>query len=158
MEQQDSHDSRVRHSRLAAANATDTIAASLLVVLSGDGRLPRFRDRSIRIVSTAVGSFGFEMELPALTPEQANQAQLFTNVEQDPHVQAVDAAMDLLREAATDDEDAISDLVAEMHPRAAKNRPAKLSFRVVSVRTRSRHILIRAQEPDEDPELQTTLP
>lgn len=102
----------------AFVEATDTVAASLMT--GGDlrdrGRLPGGGNRSLRIVDKAVGSFGFEMELP---PEPQEALWPATPDASDVHVDAIDATLQLLSEAATNDEDALSDLIAEVHPRAA---------------------------------------
>ena len=108
----------------AFVEATDTVTASLVAKdLHERGPLPATGGRSLRIVDTAVGSFGFELELPP--PSEAPQAideqqatRLGTEVP-DPCEEAVATTMKLLARAATDDEDAISDLIAEIHPRAA---------------------------------------
>jgi hypothetical protein len=102
----------------AFVEATDTVAASLLSDgLRDRGRLPGTGGRSLRIVDTTVGSFGFELELPPAAPAQ--QAALFPHDAPDPYVDAIVTTMKLLDQAARHDEDAISDLVAEIHPRAA---------------------------------------
>jgi hypothetical protein len=105
----------------AFVEATDTVAASLVTDdLRDHGRLPGAGDRSLRIIDTARGSFGFELELPPPpAAEDEAQEELFPDGEPDPHVEAIATTMRLLGEAASDDEDAISDLIAEMHPRAA---------------------------------------
>lgn len=101
----------------AFVEATDTVTASLVTDdLRDRGRLPGAGARSLRIVATAVGSFGFELELPPAPPEAPS---LFPAEDADPHVEAIATTLRLLDEAATDDEDAISDLIAEIHPRAA---------------------------------------
>ena len=101
----------------AFVDATDTVTASLVTNdLRDRGRLPGARARSLRIVDTAVGSFGFELELP---PPPEEDPGLFPSEQLDPHVEAIETTLRLLDEAATDDEDAISDLIAEIHPRAA---------------------------------------
>ena len=99
--------------------ATDTVTASLVTDdLRDHGRLPGAGARSLRIVATAVGSLGFELELPP-APEVETQKLLSPSEDADPHVEAITTTLRLLDEAATDDEDAISDLIAEIHPRAA---------------------------------------
>ena len=101
----------------AFVEATDTVTASLVTDdLRERGPLPGARDRSLRIVGTATGSFGFELELPPAPPEAP---LLFPSKSIDPHVEAITTMLRLLDEAATGDEDAISDLIAEIHPRAA---------------------------------------
>ncbi len=101
----------------AFVEATDTVAASLISNdLKDRGPLPGIGARSLRIVDTATGSFGFELELPASDDE----ASLSLPLEQDdPYADAIATTLALLDQAATDDEDAISDLVAKVHPRAA---------------------------------------
>lgn len=103
----------------AFVDATATVTASLVTDdLLDRGRLPGAGARSLRIVATAVGSFGFELELPAAV-EDETQKVLFPSEDADPQVEAIATTLRLLDEAATDDEDAISDLIAEIHPRAA---------------------------------------
>ena len=103
----------------AFVEATDTVTASLVADdLRDHGRLPGAGTRSLRIVGTAVGSFGFELELPPAAGDEI-QKPLFPSEKADPHVEAIATTIQLLDEAATDDEEAISDLIAEIHPRAA---------------------------------------
>lgn len=103
----------------AFVEATDMVTASLVSEhLSDRGPLPGEKSRSLRIVDTAHGSFGFELELPPAA-EDAAQKLPFLPDEVDPYVEAIGTTLQLLGEAATDDEDAISDLIAEIHPRAA---------------------------------------
>ncbi|MEZ4459393.1 MAG: hypothetical protein R3E66_06625 [bacterium] len=100
--------------------ATDTVAASLTTTLADRGKLPNSGHRTLRIVDTALGSFGFQLELEPLDP--AHQLELDAqadDVEDDPYERAIDITLNLIDEAASQDEDAISDLVAEIHPRAA---------------------------------------
>lgn len=101
----------------AFVEAIDTVTASLVIDdLRGHGRLPGAGTRSLRIVDTAVGSFGFELELP---PAHGLETEPSPSQEDDPHVQAITTTLQLLGEAASDDEETISDLIAEIHPRAA---------------------------------------
>lgn len=105
----------------AFVEATDTVAASLVSdELKGRGRLPGVGGRSLRIVDTAVGSFGFELELPPPTEEEAQASLPLEGEEADPYAQAITTTLRLLDEASTSDEEAVSDLVAEIHPRAAR--------------------------------------
>ncbi|MCK5796324.1 MAG: hypothetical protein KAI47_04020 [Deltaproteobacteria bacterium] len=99
--------------------ATETVAASQVSgELKGRGRLPGVGERSLRIVDTALGSFGFELALPPPVIEEGAQRELPLD-EPDPYARAIETTLALIAEAATDDEEAISDLVYEMHPRAA---------------------------------------
>lgn len=101
----------------AFVEATDTVTASLVSELRDHGRLPGVGDRTLRIIDTATGSFGFELELPPpLVEEQAGPALADG---EDLHVEAIHTTLRLLGEAATGDEDRLSDLIAATHPRAA---------------------------------------
>lgn len=109
----------------AFVEATDTVAASLVEDdLKARGRLPGAGARSLRIVDTARGSFGFELELPPVVEEQsAEQASLFQTEQIEPvdvYAEAIETTFALLDQAAKRDEQAISDLVTKVHPRAAK--------------------------------------
>jgi len=95
------------------------VTASLVTDhLRDRGRLPGAGARSLRIVDTAVGSFGFELELPPALDDET-QGQRVPSEIADPHVEAIVSTSQLLDEAATGDEDTLSDLIAEIHPRAA---------------------------------------
>jgi hypothetical protein len=103
----------------AFIEATDTVAASLTSDgLKGRGRLPG-ASRSLRIVDTARGSFGFELELP---PPVGNTAQMpleGLGEEPDPYASAIATTFKLIADATSSDEEGVSDLIAEIHPRAA---------------------------------------
>lgn len=109
----------------AFVEATDTVAASLTTVdLKGIGPLPGASERSLRIVDTVLGSFGFELELP---PPQTAYAEtqhdlldpLIGSDHHDPYVDAITTTFNLISQSASMDESAITDLVADIHPRAA---------------------------------------
>lgn len=98
--------------------ATETVTASLVKAdLRDHGPLPTAGGRALRVVDTAVGSFGFELELPP--PAEAPQAVLPAVEVADPYVEAIATTLRLLDQAAREDDDAVSDLIAEIHPRAA---------------------------------------
>jgi hypothetical protein len=100
----------------AFVEATDTVAASFTDDLKGRGRLPSV-SRSLRIIDTARGSFGFELELP---PPELQQDQLAIDFnEADPYERAIETTFALIADAAASDEEGMSDLIAEIHPRAA---------------------------------------
>ena len=98
--------------------ATDTVAASLTAAdLKDIGPLPGSGGRSLRIVDTVLGSFGFELELPPLS---ATLFDLLPGSEPtDPYVDAITTTFNLISQSASMDENAITDLVADIHPRAA---------------------------------------
>lgn len=108
----------------AFIEATDTVAASLAKDdLKRRGPLPHTSGRSLRIVHTALGSFGFELELPPMPVEHEAQRVLELQLDPappgDPYEQAIAAIFDLIAGAAARDEREVSSLVADIHPRAA---------------------------------------
>jgi hypothetical protein len=103
----------------AFIEATDTVAASLTSDgLKGRGRLPG-ASRSLRIVDTVHGSFGFELELPPLVADAAQMPLDGLGEEPDPYASAIATTFKLIADAASSDEEGMSDLIAEIHPRAA---------------------------------------
>lgn len=103
----------------AFIKATDTVTASLMSdELKSRGRLPS-AGRSLRIIDMAHGSFGFELELP---PPVADSGQMQPRVlveEPDPYVLAIETTFALIRGAVSSDDHSLSDLIVEIHPRAA---------------------------------------
>lgn len=92
------------------SEAVATVSASSSTQLGSTGPLPQGAERQLRIVGTAIGSFGFELELP---PREALPGLL-------PEMpDAVESTLALIRGAQAGDEDALSELIAEIHPRAA---------------------------------------
>lgn len=92
-------------------DAITAIAASLDDNLAYMGRIPHKKENQLIITNIAKGSFGFEFEVPksgidTLTPNS-------TNVER-----ALDALQGLLNSTLLDDEEKITDIVEEIHPRA----------------------------------------
>lgn len=101
----------------AFSDAVATIAASFEADLSATGRLPGGGDRSLRIIGPALGSFGFEMEIP---PAPAREPQMSILPDSaTPMELAVELAMTLIDAAQAADEEKLSDVIAEVHPRAA---------------------------------------
>ncbi|MCB9598367.1 MAG: hypothetical protein H6719_36975 [Sandaracinaceae bacterium] len=94
------------------SEALATVSASLSTQLGSAGPLPQVAERHLRIVGTAVGSFGFEMELPPPNPEQL--PGLLPDMSD-----AVNSTLALIREASAGDEDALSEVISATHPRAA---------------------------------------
>ena len=103
---------------MAFVEATDTVAASLTAAdLNDIGLLPGSGGRLLRIVDTVLGSFGFELELP---PPSTTLWDLLPGSEPpDPYVDAITTTLNLMGQSASMDENAITDLVADIHPRAA---------------------------------------
>lgn len=104
-------------------DAIDVVAASLtLPDLKATGPVPGAGTRGLRIVDTAVGSFGFELELPAIPgaqPVLALGPPEDAAAPEDAYAAAIVTTMTLLEKAAAQDDDAMSDLIADVHPRAA---------------------------------------
>jgi hypothetical protein len=115
----------------AFVKATQAVTAE--VVHGGVGHRGKLRgsnERQLRIVGTAVGSFGFELELPAPEPkeeEEELQTRLLEDEQENPttpssedlHVTAIQTTLRLLEAAAQNNDDTLSDLVMEIHPRVA---------------------------------------
>ena len=102
----------------AFVEATDTVAASLNAAdLKDIGPLPGSGGRTLRIVDTVIGSFGFELELPPLSTTLLDL--LPGSKPPDPYVDAITTTFNLISQSASMDENAITDLVADIHPRAA---------------------------------------
>ncbi|WP_213457536.1 hypothetical protein [Thiocapsa sp.] len=103
----------------AFIEATDTVAASLTAEgLKGRGRLPG-ASRSLRIIDTVQGSFGFELELPPPVTDSAQIQLPIPGEEQDPYARAIERTFKLIKDAVSSDDEGMSDLIAEIHPRAA---------------------------------------
>lgn len=103
----------------AFIEATDTVAASLTSEgLKGRGRLPG-ASRSLRIIDTVQGSFGFELELPPPVTDSAQIPLPIPGEAQDPYARAIERTFELIKDAASSDDEGMSDLIAEIHPRAA---------------------------------------
>lgn len=97
----------------AAAAFTDAFAAvvaGLNDCLQFKGPIPERTKNQLLITGTAVGSFGFEFELPAVgLPSEANKAE-----------DALQKMQALLEASATGSDDDLGDLVDAIHPRAVK--------------------------------------
>lgn len=93
------------------SEAVATVSASLSTELGNAGPLPQGADRQLRIVGTAIGSFGFELELP---PRETLPGLPLPEMRD-----AVESTLALIQSAEAGDEDALSELIAEIHPRAA---------------------------------------
>ena len=83
--------------------------------------LPQVGGRSLRIVDTALGSFGFELELPPPVRDERPQTELELDetAADDPYEKAIETTFDLITRAAAQDDAEVSSLVAEIHRRAA---------------------------------------
>lgn len=96
----------------AFSDAFTTIAAGLTEGLQAMGPIPN-RDRNqLLLTGTAIGSFGFEFELPVcqgtLFPAEENAREAMLKIEE------------LFRLSAEGSDDDIAEVIAEIHPRAVK--------------------------------------
>jgi len=98
----------------AFADAFATIAAGLDGSLNDAGPIPNRNRNELLITGTAIGSFGFELELPAphaqqpLFPEEAAPETAMLKMEA------------LLRLAATGSDDDLAEVIEQAHPRAVR--------------------------------------
>jgi hypothetical protein len=140
----------------AFLDATSVVTA---VHVHGDvadrGRMPAHDEaRALRIVDTAVGSFGFELELPpAPVVDPPKQQPLFADGEfsADPYVAAIEKTLELLQQASVGDDDALSEAIASVHPRAASKLRAFAQIlhensAFVELHFQSRHVRLENAE------------
>lgn len=92
--------------------AYSAIIAALNEQLNYMGPIPDKTKHQLLITGTAVGSFGFEFELPPSSPG------LFRQV--DPSVNALELLHDLLRMSADGSDDDVAEIVDTVHPRAVR--------------------------------------
>jgi hypothetical protein len=105
----------------AFTDAVAAIAAGLAEDMRYMGPIPDKQKNQLLITGTAIGSFGFEFELPQdprgkLFPEASNAEN------------ALDKVQELFRLASEGNDDEISELVAEIHPRAVKKAADFLDY------------------------------
>ena len=103
-------------------DAVTAIAAGLRDNLKYRGKIPRKKDNQLFITGTAVGSFGFEFEVPANDTDD----DLFP--ESSPSAEALDRLLTLLEITANGDDDALAEVVDEIHPRAVRKVADMLDF------------------------------
>ncbi|SFM70273.1 hypothetical protein [Marinobacter zhejiangensis] len=96
----------------AFSDAFVAVAAGLAENLKHIGPLPNKDKHQLLITGTAIGSFGFEFELPSqessLFPELAQSADAMEKIES------------LFRLAAIGSDDDVAELIDEIHPRSVK--------------------------------------
>lgn len=101
--------------------AVTTVAASFTDKLKYMGPIPDKINNKIIITGTAVGSFGFEFEIPRLICDEEDVEP--TNAEN-----AIEKIQHLFRLATEGDEGQIAELVGEIHPRAVKKTADFLNY------------------------------
>ena len=96
----------------AFSDAFAAIAAALSDGLQDMGPIPDRSKNQLLITGTAIGSFGFEFELPAAQPSlfpDTTKAQ-----------EAVETIESLFRLTATGSDDEVAEVIEEVHPRAVR--------------------------------------
>ncbi|MBD3771902.1 MAG: hypothetical protein IE925_17400 [Rhodobacterales bacterium] len=106
----------------AFSDAFAAVVASLSEGLRYMGPIPNRDKNQLLITGTAIGSFGFEFELPALEPS------LFPETEKAQEAMAKIEALFRLTAEGTDDE--VAEVIEEVHPRAVKKVYEFLEFLV----------------------------
>lgn len=97
------------------SDAVAMVAAGFTALgLKPSGPVPGRIERRLHVVGPALGSFGFELELPIRSED------LFQGYLVDPEDQAVDVVLDLLEDALLGDEEALSDVLGQVELRAAR--------------------------------------
>jgi len=100
----------------AASAFTDAVAAAAAgfsETLQYMGPIPDKQKNQLLITGTAIGSFGFELEIP---PQE--DGELFT--EESRTEAALTKLQDLLRLSAEGSDDEVAEIVEDIHPRAVK--------------------------------------
>jgi hypothetical protein len=104
------------------SDAVASIAAGLQENLKYMGKIPHKKDNRLFITGTAIGSFGFEFEVPATDTED----DLFP--ESSPAAEALDRLLKVFEITATGDDEALAEVVDEIHPRAVKKIAEMLDY------------------------------
>jgi hypothetical protein len=133
----------------AFSDAVGTLVASITGELAESGPLSGSPERSLRVLGPALGSFGFEIELPE--PAIDRQVTIFDPQGQDPYEAAIQEAIALVSAAQGDDEESLAERVSSVHPRAlAKVREFidLLTKREASFALRADHLRVEVQDVD----------
>ena len=103
-------------------DAVASIAAGLQENLKYTGKIPHKKDNRLFITGTAIGSFGFEFEVPTTDTED----DLFP--ESSPAAEALDRLLKIFEITATGDDEALAEVVDEIHPRAVRKIAEMLDY------------------------------
>lgn len=95
------------------SDAYSAVVAGVKENLRYMGPIPERAGHELLIVGTAVGSFGFQFELPQVEPDLIADGATLEQA-------AVEQIRSLLEVSATGSDEEISDIVDEIHPRAVK--------------------------------------
>ncbi len=103
------------------AKAVTAVAASISDNLRDKGPIPNRQENQLLITGTAIGSFGFEFELP--NPDNNEIFPVRSKAED-----ALQKIKELFRLAANGTDDEVAELIDEIHPRAVKNAAEFLEY------------------------------
>jgi hypothetical protein len=106
-------------------DAFSAVVAGISENLRYMGPIPDKQKNQLLITGTAIGSFGFEFELPKIEPE--NQQEEFFPGPNRPE-DAIQKLERLFKVAAEGSDDDIAELVEEIHPRAVKKAAEFLDY------------------------------
>lgn len=95
----------------AFSEAFTAITAALTDGLRDMGPIPNRDKNQLLITGTAVGSFGFEFELPAEAPDLFSESSRYA---------ALEKIEELFRFAVTGSDDDVAEVIEKVHPRAVK--------------------------------------
>jgi len=111
----------------AAGFFTDAFAAIVAENLCYMGRIPDKQKNQLLITGTALGSFGFEFELPSPEkPEDPSQGSLFSDPNRaEDAMQKLEALFNVTAIGSDDD---VAELVDQIHPRAVKKAAEFLNY------------------------------
>lgn len=104
------------------SDAVAAIAAGLQENLKYMGKIPHKKNNQLFITGTAVGSFGFEFEVPAHDSDD----DFFP--ESSPAAEALDRLLKVFEITASGDDEALAEVVEEIHPRAVKKIAEMLDY------------------------------
>ena len=105
----------------AFSEAFTAITAALTDGLRDMGPIPNRHKNQLLITGTAVGSFGFEFELPAEEPDFFTEGSRYA---------ALEKIEELFRFAVTGSDDDVAEVIEKVHPRAVKKVYAFLDLLV----------------------------
>ena len=108
------------------AEAFTAVVAGISENLHFMGPIPDKEKNQLLITGTALGSFGFEFELPVRSGDDTGQGEMFPK-SNDPE-QAMEKLEALFQTAAEGSDDELAELVDEIHPRAVKKASEFLSY------------------------------
>lgn len=111
----------------AFSDAYAMIVAGLFGSLSDRGPIAEKSKNQLLITGTAVGSFGFEFELPE---HQNEQNRLFD--EKEKNKEAIDIMQDLFKLSDSGSDDELAEIVEKIHPRAVRKFSEFLEYLVQS--------------------------